>query len=84
MVTSIYLHFNTESPRNHEPGMFSLDMKGVHVERCVQYMCMKDKDTETQIDGRRKRERQTERDGGGERGREMREEGTTIKGGGKG
>lgn len=32
----------------------------------------------------KERKRQKERDGGGERAREMREEGLTIKGGGKG
>lgn len=66
IVTNIYLCFltPTESPRNHRAGMFSLDMKGVHVDRCT-----RDKETETQIDGRSKRERQTERDGGGEVGK---------------
>lgn len=62
IVTSIfffYLHSLTpsESPRNHGAGMFSLDMTGVHVDRCT-----RDKETETQIGGRSKRERQTARD----------------------
>lgn len=48
IVTNIYLYFltPTESPRNHGAGMFSLDVKGVHVDRCT-----RDKETETQIDG---------------------------------
>jgi len=37
-------------------------MKGVHVDRFVQYMCTRDKETEIQIDGRRKREREADRE----------------------